>query len=363
MNLRSILSTKYFYTHRMVKHTILVALALSFLSLSSCSKPFEMDSPLFHQESLDTSLPIVYFRVSDFAIGNIATLGTITATKGVVTPFSAPEVYLYLTEPATEDFTLTVKINGSDVASKAYADQLADGMTYVTIPSSAVALEEAHVSFKKGAKKSDKPIKLKSASGYSDFVLAQLPNRRGLITLDLEASDKVRISRDYGQFYLPYLLQTENLQATTENEIQNLSPISGEELQYQFVSVLDTETWSYPPISNLYDNDLSTSLFTDSEEDNQYFYIFPKNGGKVEVKGLYLSAPESIAFDELTVYVSFDGSSWVSQGIIDLVPDTGNGKKNYYLFREPVTAAFFMIQPTTANSKKKFGFSELHLLK
>lgn len=348
---------------RMVKHTILSILALGMLSITSCRKPFEMDSLLFPQESSDTTLPIAYFRVSDFAIGNIASLGEITASKGVVTPFSSPEVYLYLTEPATEDFTLTVKINDSEAASKAYANKLADGMTYVTMPSSAVTLEETHVSFKKGAKKSEKPLKLKASSGYSDFVIAQLPNRRGLITLDVNPSDKVRISRDYGQFYLPYLLQTENLKAVTEKEVQNLSPIAGEELLYQFVAVLDTETWSYPPISNLYDNDLSTSLFTDSEEDNQYFYILPKNGGKVEVKGLYLSAPESIAFNELTVYASFDGNSWVNQGIIDLVPDTGNGKKNYYLFREPVNASFFMIKPKTANPQKKFGFSELHLLK
>ena len=39
------------------------------------------------------------------------------------------------------------------------------------------------------------------------------------------------------------------------------------------------------------------------------------------------------------------------------------GKKNYYLFKSPVKASFFMIQPATPNSKKKFGFSELHLLK
>ena len=348
----------------MTKHTALVALLLGTLAVTSCSKPFDQDSPLFPQESTDTSLPIVYFRASDFAVGNIASLGTITVSKGVVSEFSAPEVYVYLTTPAAEDLTVSVKVDDSESIAKSYAEKLADGMTYVTIPSSAVTVEEATVSFKKGAKKSDKPIKLKAATGYSDFMLSQLPNRRGVIALDLEVpKSKVRVSRDYGHFYLPYVLQTENLRSATSAEASGLIAIPGAELQYQFVAVLDTETWSYPPISNLYDNNLSTYCFTDSGEDNQYFFVFPKGGGSIEVKGLYLSAPESIAFDELEVYASFDGTSWVSQGLIDLVPDKGDGKKNYYIFKEPVKASFFMIQPATSNSQKKFGFSELHLLK
>lgn len=348
----------------MTKHTILGALVLGGLTLASCSKTFEHDAPLYAQESTDTSLPIVYFRTSDFTVGNIASLGTITASRGVVSEFIAPEVYVYLTAPASEDLTLKVKVNDSDDVTKAYANKLADGMTYVTIPSSAVVVEEATVSFKKGAKKSDKPIKLKAATGYSNFILAQLPNRRGLITLTLEFPEsKLRLSRDYGQFYLPYTLEIDNLRPATEEEAKTLTSIPGDDLKYQFVAVLDYETWTYPPIYYLYDNNLSTSVFTDSAEDNQYFFVFPKGGGELEVKGLYLSAPESIAFEELMVYASFDGKKWVSQGTIDLVPDKGDGKKNYYVFKSPVKASFFMIQPATPNSQKKFGFSELHLLK
>lgn len=344
--------------------TILGGFVLGAIMLASCSKPFELNTPLHPRESTNTSLPIVYFRTSDLTVGNVAPLGTITVSKGVVSDFTAPEVYVYLTKPAPEDLTLKVKVNDSDAVTKAYAGKMADGMTYVTMPSSAVTVGDATVSFKKGTKKSDKPVKLQAASGYSDFMQAQLPNRRGLVTLTLEFPEsKLRLSRDYGHFYLPYTLETENLRSATAEEVGTLSAIPGDDLKYQFVAVLDYETWTYPPIYYLYDNNLSTSVFTDSAEDNQYFYISPKGGGGLEVKGLYLSAPESIAFEELMVYASFDGKKWVSQGTIDLIPDKGDGKKNYYLFKSPVKASFFMIQPATPNSKKKFGFSELHLLK
>ena len=78
----SLYNLNFSWYHNMTKHTILGALVLGGLTLASCSKTFEHDAPLYAQESTDTSLPIVYFRTSDFTVGNIASLGTIERRVG-----------------------------------------------------------------------------------------------------------------------------------------------------------------------------------------------------------------------------------------------------------------------------------------
>lgn len=344
--------------------TLACTLSLAAL-LPSCQQAFENDSPLYPVEHSDSSKPIVYFRFDPFAIGSTAALTELSSQGGVVTAFTAPEVYVYLSEPAAEDMTLQVAVSDDAADAAAYGRKLADGRSYQLIPSSVVKLSSQTVTFKKGQQRAEQSLQLSAAEGYEAFVKGLEPNVYAVAVLRLSLGDApLRLSQDYPVAYYPYFIKGDTFTAVTEAQTSDLTAVPASNLEYVTPSYFSWETFQFEStdMAPLYDGDVTTEVRASPE--GQYLRVDLTTADPFPTAGLWLTAGASNQFSELELFATFDGENWVSQGKITVPTDgTGPNKKIFLRFRKPQLAKGYYMWPIEPDDTKRFTLSELHLLR
>ena len=346
-----------------IQHIAFMGLALGVLSLSSCRKSFDLESPLFPKDAAAEKASIVYFKKADLSLGNILSTQRISTRGGTVTDFPSTSFHVYLYNAPEEDITVSIKIDASDAAVSTFSKLRNDGLTYTAIPATALSLSTDKVTFKKGSMKSEEAVTVTAASGYSSFFLAQNPNTYALLTITAEVpagNTKLRLSKDYGSLYYPFVIEGDNIRKVEASDVASLSEVSG-------LGVVTTVHPTPDPgdvlvDANLFDHNPATVFYSQYSSYDHTFMFYDPNGEELEVKGFYLIAPAKMAADEIEL-IAYDANYRATIiGDFTLVADTGAGTKNYYRLATPVKTAYLVLR-AKRTTKDLFGFSEFHFLK
>ena len=91
-----------------MQKTLSIACAALFLGLTSCSKSFDLDTPLFDKTETQTAASVAYIKTGDFTLAKSISPLQVTHNASTVTEFTAQERYVYLSKPVDQDVTVTV---------------------------------------------------------------------------------------------------------------------------------------------------------------------------------------------------------------------------------------------------------------
>lgn len=300
-----------------MQKTLSIACAALFLGLTSCSKSFDLDTPLFDKTTGTEYSSYAYMKTSDYTFTQVATLVQVAQNGASVTEFPQQECYVYLSEPATEDVTVTLSLDDSDASLTDYKKTLSSDPGYRIAPEGYAKLSTTSVTIPKGQIKSSTAVSVSPGDKYLSISQESAKKDYFVIPLKIAAiagSSSVGVSQKYATYFIPVVKNYQNVAWYTRDPVGAM--LTPSDLTYEVSSEQNVSGWVYKK-EFLYDNDPYNEWYADQEDKEPWVSAVLSNGTKKFSYVLFRGSPvEMTKVSEIEVLITRDGVSWISQGVL-----------------------------------------------
>lgn len=318
---------------------LLLALALSTLTLSGCKKSFGVDTPLFDKTEGTEYASLAYLKTADHTFSQVASEVSVAQNGTNVTKFTQQDYFVYLTKPATEDVTVTVSLDESATILDTYRTRhLSSNPGYRLAPEGYAKLSATTVTIPKGQTKSSTAVGVLPGDKYNEVSQASGKKDYFVIPLKITAvagSSSVGVSQKYDTYFIPVVKNYQNVHWYSRDPDGTM--LSPSDLTYEVSSELTYSDKTYGK-GLLYDGDPSEVWYADYSDSNPWVSVQLSQGTKKYNYILFKGANDSMdKFEELEVLITQDGTNWTSQGVLPL-KDLNEGKFTVIHFYRPIEA-------------------------
>ena len=152
-----------------MQKTLSIACAALFLGLTSCSKSFDLDTPLFDKVETQAAASVAYIKTGDFDLAKSISPLLVAHSASTVTEFTAQERYVYLSKPVDQDVTVTVALATTEAAIAPFTSSLQSNPGYKVAPEGYAKLSTTTVTIPKGQTKSSSAITISVGDKYAEI--------------------------------------------------------------------------------------------------------------------------------------------------------------------------------------------------
>ena len=152
-----------------MQKTLSIACAALFLGLTSCSKSFDLDTPLFDKTETQTAASVAYIKTGDFDLAKSIKPLTVTLEGTTISEFTAQERYVYLSKPVDQDVTVTVALATTEASIAPFTSSLSTNPGYKVAPEGYAKLSTTTVTIPKGQTKSSSAITISVGDKYAEI--------------------------------------------------------------------------------------------------------------------------------------------------------------------------------------------------
>ena len=340
---------------------LLLALALSTLTLSGCKKSFGVDTPLFDKTEGTEYASLAYLKTADHTFSQVASEVSVAQNGTNVTTFTQQDYFVYLTKPATEDVTVTVSLDESATILDTYRTRhLSSNPGYRLAPEGYAKLSATTVTIPKGQTKSSTAVGVLPGDKYNEVSQASGKKDYFVIPLKITAvagSSSVGVSQKYDTYFIPVVKNYQNVSYYSRDPHGTM--LTASDVDYEVSTEYEWSGWTYKK-DFLYDNDTQNEWYADRADPEPWVSVILKNGKKKFSYILFRGSPVDMTKSrDLEVFITQDGENWIPQGILPTA-SINNGNFRVIKFLNPIEAKgvkFIGRNPTGTGS---FAIAELN---
>ena len=343
-----------------MQKTLSIACAALFLGLTSCSKSFDLDTPLFDKTETQTAASVAYIKTGEFDLAKSISPLQVTHNASTVTEFTAQERYVYLSKPVDQDVTVTVALATTEASIASFTSSLSTNPGYKVAPEGYAKLSTTTVTIPKGQTKSSSAITISVGDKYAEISAANAATEYYVIPVQVSAvsgPSSVGVSQDYGTYFIPVRKSYQNVSFYTRDpQGTALTPAV---INYAVSSELAWGSFAYDK-KYLYDGDPSDGWYASTSDSAPWVTGILASGTKkfnyIHFKGTDDSMK---TFSEVEIFTTQDGTTWTSQGVL---PTSYFNKESSVVVRflTPVEAKGIKIAAVTPSGiSGYFGIGEL----
>ena len=338
-----------------MQKTLSIACAALFLGLTSCSKSFDLDTPLFDKAETQTAASVAYIKTGEFDLAKSISPLQVTHNASTVTEFTAQERYVYLSKPAGQDVTVTVALATTEAAIASFTKTLTTNPGYKVAPEGYAKLSTTTVTIPKGQTKSSAAITISVGDKYAEISKANAAAEYYVIPVQVSTvsgSSSVGVSKDYGTYFIPVKKSYQNISYYTRDP--QGTALTSADITYDVSSELSWGTHTYSK-DHLYDGDPSDEWYSAYSDDNAWITGMLAKFTALLFKG---TDGKTNAFTELEIFTTQDGTNWVSQSVLS-TSHLNRESSAVVRFINPVEAKGIKIQALNPTRMGLFGIGEL----
>ena len=340
-----------------MQKTLSIACAALFLGLTSCSKSFDLDTPLFDKTETQTAASVAYIKTGDFTLAKSISPLQVTHNASTVTEFTAQERYVYLSKPVDQDVTVTVALATTEAAIAPFTSSLQSNPGYKVAPEGYAKLSTTTVTIPKGQTKSSAAITISVGDKYAEISKANAATEYYVIPVQVSAvsgSTSVGVSQDYGTYFIPVKKSYQNVSFYTRDpQGTALTAV----INYAVSSELAWGSFAYDK-KYLYDGDPSDGWYASTSDSSPWVTGILASGTK-KFNYILFKSTDMKTFSEVEIFTTQDGTTWTSQGVLPTSYFNTEGSA-VVRFLSPIEAKGIKIAAVTPSGISGFfGIGEL----
>ena len=296
-----------------MQKTLSIACAALFLGLTSCSKSFDLDTPLFDKTAGTEYSSYAYMKTSDYTFTQVATLVQVAQNGASVTEFPQQECYVYLSEPATEDVTVTLSLDDSDASLTDFKKTLSSDPGYRIAPEGYAKLSTTSVTIPKGQIKSSTAVSVSPGDKYLSISQESAKKDYFVIPLKIAAiagSSSVGVSQKYATYFIPVKKSYQNIGYYTRGP--QGTALTSTDITYEVSTAYSS---SYGK-DNLYDGDASSAWYAQFADSAPWVSGILDSGTKKFTAIHFQGTAGSMNAEQIEIFTTQDGTTWTSQGVL-----------------------------------------------
>ena len=341
-----------------MQKTLSIACAALFLGLTSCSKSFDLDTPLFDKTETQTAASVAYIKTGEFDLAKSISPLQVTHNASTVTEFTAQERYVYLSKPVDQDVTVTVALATSEASIASFTSSLSTNPGYKVAPEGYAKLSTTTVTIPKGQTKSSSAITISVGDKYAEISTANAATEYYVIPVQVSAisgASSIGVSQDYGTYFIPVKKSYQNVSFYTRDpQGTALTPAV---INYAVSSELTWGTFAYDK-KYLYDGDPSDGWYASTSDSSPWVTGILASGTK-KFNYILFKSTDMKTFSEVEIFTTQDGTTWTSQGVLSTSYFNTEGSA-VVRFLSPIEAKGIKIAAVTPSGISGFfGIGEL----
>jgi F5/8 type C domain len=342
-----------------MQKTLSIACAALFLGLTSCSKSFDLDTPLFDKVETQTAASVAYIKTGDFDLAKSISPLLVAHSASSVTEFTAQERYVYLSKPVDQDVTVTVALATTEASIASFTKTLPTNPGYKVAPEGYAKLSTTTVTIPKGQTKSSSAITISVGDKYTEISKANAATEYYVIPVQVSAisgSSSVGVSQDYGTYFIPVNKSYQNVGYYTRNP--EGTALTSADITYDVSSALSWQNYTYSK-DHLYDGDPSDEWYAASSDQSPWVSGILANGTK-KFTAIHFQGTSGLieAFGAIEIFTTQDGTNWTSQGVLS-ASYLNQESSAVVRFLNPIEAKGVKIQAINPVGSGLFGIGEL----
>ena len=296
-----------------MQKTLSIACAALFLGLTSCSKSFDLDTPLFDKTETQTAASVAYIKTGEFDLAKSISPLQVTHNASTVTEFTAQERYVYLSKPVDQDVTVTVALATSEASIASFTSSLSTNPGYKVAPEGYAKLSTTTVTIPKGQTKSSSAITISVGDKYAEISAANAATEYYVIPVQVSAvsgSSTVGVSQDYGTYFIPVKKSFQNIGYYTRGP--QGTALASTDVTYEVSTAYSS---SYGK-GNLYDGDASSAWYAQFADSSPWVSGILTSGTKKFTAIHFQGTNGSMNAEQIEIFTTQDGTTWTSQGVL-----------------------------------------------
>ena len=338
-----------------MQKTLSIACAALFLGLTSCSKSFDLDTPLFDKAETQTAASVAYIKTGEFDLAKSISPLQVTHNASTVTEFTAQERYVYLSKPVDQDVTVTVALATTEASIASFTSTLSTNPGYKVAPEGYAKLSTTTVTIPKGQTKSSSTITISVGDKYAEISTANAATEYYVIPVQVSAvsdSSTVGVSQDYGTYFIPVKKSFQNIGYYTRGP--QGTALASTDVTYEVSTAYSS---SYGK-GNLYDGDPSDGWYASTSDSSPWVTGILASGTK-KFNYILFKSTDMKTFSEVEIFTTQDGTTWTSQGVLSTSYFNTEGSA-VVRFLSPIEAKGIKIAAVTPSGISGFfGIGEL----
>ena len=296
-----------------MQKTLSIACAALFLGLTSCSKSFDLDTPLFDKTETQTAASVAYIKTGEFDLAKSIKPLTVTLEGTTISEFTAQERYVYLSKPVDQDVTVTVALATSEASIASFTSTLSTNPGYKVAPEGYAKLSTTTVTIPKGQTKSSSAITISVGDKYAEISTANAATEYYVIPVQVSAvsgSSTVGVSQDYGTYFIPVKKSFQNIGYYTRGP--QGTALASTDVTYE-VSTAYSRSYGK---GNLYDGDASSAWYAQFADSSPWVSGILASGTKKFTAIHFQGTDGSMNAEQIEIFTTQDGTTWTSQGVL-----------------------------------------------
>lgn len=296
-----------------MQKTLSIACAALFLGLTSCSKSFDLDTPLFDKTETQTAASVAYIKTGDFDLAKSIKPLTVTLEGTTISEFTAQERYVYLSKPVDQDVTVTVALATTEASMASFTSTLSTNPGYKVAPEGYAKLSTTTVTIPKGQTKSSSSITISVGDKYAEISKANAATEYYVIPVQVSAvsgSSSVGVSQDYGTYFIPVKKSFQNIGYYTRGP--QGTALASTDVTYE-VSTAYSRSYGK---GNLYDGDASSAWYAQFADSSPWVSGILASGTKKFTAIHFQGTDGSMNAEQIEIFTTQDGTTWTSQGVL-----------------------------------------------
>ena len=296
-----------------MQKTLSIACTALFLGLTSCSKSFDLDTPLFDKTETQTAASVAYIKTGDFDLAKSIKPLTVTLEGTTISEFTAQERYVYLSKPVDQDVTVTVALATTEASIASFTSTLSTNPGYKVAPEGYAKLSTTTVTIPKGQTKSSAAITISVGDKYAEISKANAATEYYVIPVQVSAvsgSSSVGVSQDYGTYFIPVKKSFQNIGYYTRGP--QGTALASTDVTYE-VSTAYSRSYGK---GNLYDGDASSAWYAQFADSSPWVSGILANGTKKFTAIHFQGTDGSMNAEQIEIFTTQDGTTWTSQGVL-----------------------------------------------
>ena len=296
-----------------MQKTLSIAFAALFLGLTSCSKSFDLDAPLFDKAETQTAESVAYIKTGDFDLSKSISPLMVTLEGTAISEFTAQERYVYLSKPADQDVTVTVALATTEAAIASFTSSLQSNPGYKVAPEGYAKLSTTTVTIPEGQTKSSSAITISVGDKYAEISTANAATEYYVIPVQVSAvsgSSTVGVSQDYGTYFIPVKKSFQNIGYYTRGP--QGTALASTDVTYEVSTAYSS---SYGK-GNLYAGDASSAWYAQFADSSPWVSGILTSGTKKFTAIHFQGTNGSMNAEQIEIFTTQDGTTWTSQGVL-----------------------------------------------
>lgn len=296
-----------------MQKTLSIACAALFLGLTSCSKSFDLDTPLFDKTETQMAASVAYIKTGDFDLAKSIKPLTVTLEGTTISEFTAQERYVYLSKPVDQDVTVTVALATTEASMASFTSTLSTNPGYKVAPEGYAKLSTTTVTIPKGQTKSSSSITISVGDKYAEISKANAATEYYVIPVQVSAvsgSSSVGVSQDYGTYFIPVKKSFQNIGYYTHGP--QGTALASTDVTYE-VSTAYSRSYGK---GNLYDGDASSAWYAQFADSSPWVSGILASGTKKFTAIHFQGTDGSMNAEQIEIFTTQDGTTWTSQGVL-----------------------------------------------